>query len=318
MAIKQRKPTNPASRFQTYPEFDELTQTRPHKALTKGKKRSGGRNNQGEITIWFRGGAHKRRYRQIDFKRNKHGVPAKVASIEYDPNRSARICLLHYADGEKRYILWAHGLEVGDTVMSGEDAQVNPGNTLPLAKIPLGTIIHNLELRPGKGGQLVRSAGAGAQLMAKRGRLRAGQAAVGRGAQGPHHLLRDDRPGGQPRPRERLARQGGAQPLARSPAAQPRRGDEPGGPPDGRRRRPVVRRPSSLHPLGRADQGLQDPQQQAHRRHDRPPAQEGQVSRWRVHSRRATSSTTTSGEEGRGDERRVASGSSRPGRGARR
>ncbi|MEM7483388.1 MAG: 50S ribosomal protein L2 [Acidobacteriota bacterium] len=169
MAIKQRKPTNPASRFQTYPAFDEITETRPHKPLTKGKKRSGGRNNSGQQTIWFRGGGHKQRYRQIDFKRNKHDVPAKVATIEYDPNRSARIALLHYADGDKRYMLYVKGLEVGDTVMAGEAAEINPGNCLPLAKIPLGTIIHNVELRPGKGGQLVRSAGAGAQLMAKEG-----------------------------------------------------------------------------------------------------------------------------------------------------
>jgi large subunit ribosomal protein L2 len=169
MAIKQRNPTNPASRFQTYSTFEELTTAEPLKSLTKGKRRSGGRNNKGEITIWWRGGGHKRRYRQIDFKRNKHGIPAKVATIEYDPNRSAHICLLNYADGEKRYILWPNGLEVGATVMSGENAEVNPGNALPLSKIPLGTIVHNVELRIGKGGQLVRSAGAGAQLMAREG-----------------------------------------------------------------------------------------------------------------------------------------------------
>jgi large subunit ribosomal protein L2 len=169
MGIKQRNPTNPASRFQTYSTFEELTATEPLKSLTRGKRRSGGRNNQGEITIWWRGGGHKRRYRQIDFKRNKHGIPAKVATIEYDPNRSAHICLLHYADGEKRYILWPNGLEVGATVMSGETAEVNAGNALALAKIPLGTIVHNIELKIGKGGQLVRSAGAGAQLMAREG-----------------------------------------------------------------------------------------------------------------------------------------------------
>jgi large subunit ribosomal protein L2 len=169
MAIRQRKPTNPASRFQTYAGFDEVTAGRPHKPLTKGKPGTGGRNNRGEITIWWRGGAHKRRYRRIDFKRDKHGIPAKVATVEYDPNRSARICLLHDADGEKRYILWPNGLEVGATVVSGESAEVNPGNALPLARIPLGTVVHNVELRIGKGGQLVRSAGAGAQLMAKEG-----------------------------------------------------------------------------------------------------------------------------------------------------
>lgn len=170
MAIKSKTPTNPASRFQTYSTFEEVTRSKPEKSLTKGKKRIGGRNNQGEQTIWFRGGGHKRRYRSIDFKRNKHGIPAKVASIEYDPNRSARIALLHYADGEKRYILWPHGLQVGDTVLSGEDAEVNVGNALPLHKIPLGTQIHNIELRIGKGGQMVRAAGGSAQLMAKEGR----------------------------------------------------------------------------------------------------------------------------------------------------
>ncbi len=169
MAIKQHKPTSPARRQQSVATFDELTRRKPLKALTKGKKRIGGRNNQGRITVWYRGGGHKRRYRMIDFRRDKHGVPAKVASVEYDPNRSARIALLHYADGEKRYILWAHGLAVGDEVVSGEEAPINPGNALPLRQIPVGTIVHNLELKIGKGGQLVRSAGAGAQLMAKEG-----------------------------------------------------------------------------------------------------------------------------------------------------
>ncbi len=169
MAIRQLKPTNPASRFQTVSTFEELTSHKPHKALTQGKKRSGGRNNKGRTTIWFRGGGHKQRYRVVDFKRDKHGVPAKVASIEYDPNRSARIALLHYADGEKRYILWVVGLEVGATVSAGEDAEINVGNALPLHKIPLGTVVHNIELKIGKGGQMVRSAGAGAQLMAKEG-----------------------------------------------------------------------------------------------------------------------------------------------------
>jgi len=169
MAIKRRNPTNPASRFQEYVTREELTRSQPEKSLTRGKRRSGGRNNQGEITVWWRGGGHKRRYREIDFKRNKHGVPAKVASIEYDPNRSAHIALLHYTDGEKRYILWPNSLEVGAEVVSGADAPVNVGNALPLAKIPVGTIIHNIELKIGKGGQMVRAAGGGAQLMAKEG-----------------------------------------------------------------------------------------------------------------------------------------------------
>ena len=149
--------------------FEELTRDRPHKPLTKGRKRISGRNNKGRITVRFRGGGKKRRYRMIDFQRDKHGVPAKVASIEYDPNRSARIALLHYADGEKRYILWPQGLKSGDEVRAGEDAPINAGNALPLRKIPVGTIVHNLEMKIGKGGQLVRSAGTGAQLMAKEG-----------------------------------------------------------------------------------------------------------------------------------------------------
>jgi large subunit ribosomal protein L2 len=169
MAIKQRKPTNAASRFQTYLSFDEITAAKPHKPLTEGKSSTGGRNNRGELTSWWRGGGHKRRYRVIDFRRDKHGIPARVATIEYDPNRSARIALLNYADGEKRYILWPNGLEVGAQVMSGEKAEVNVGNALPLRLIPLGTVIHNIELKLGKGGQMVRSAGAGAQLMARDG-----------------------------------------------------------------------------------------------------------------------------------------------------
>jgi len=169
MALKQYKPTNPASRNRSGATFDELTSSKPFKPLTEGKKRIGGRNNKGRITVRFRGRSHKRRYRIIDYRRDKHGVPARVASIEYDPNRSARIALLKYADGEKRYILWPHGLKVGAEVVSGDNAPINPGNSLPLHKIPAGTIIHNVELKIGKGGQLVRSAGAGAQLMAKEG-----------------------------------------------------------------------------------------------------------------------------------------------------
>jgi large subunit ribosomal protein L2 len=170
MGIKQYRPTSPGSRFKTSATFEELTSgVKPHKALTEGKKRIGGRNNKGRTTIWFRGGGHKRRYRVIDFRRKKHGIPARVATIEYDPNRSARIALLHYADGEKAYILWPNGLAVGATIMSGEAAEVNPGNALPLRQVPLGTLIHNIELKIGKGGQMVRSAGTSAQLMAKDG-----------------------------------------------------------------------------------------------------------------------------------------------------
>ena len=169
MAIKQYRPMTPASRGKTGLTFEELTTDKPYRPLTSGKKRIGARNNKGRTTVRFRGGGHKRRYRVVDFKRDKHGVPAKVASVEYDPNRSARIALLNYSDGEKRYILWPHGLAVGTEVISGEDAPINLGNALPLRNIPVGTIIHNIELKIGKGGQMVRSAGGGAQLMAKEG-----------------------------------------------------------------------------------------------------------------------------------------------------
>jgi large subunit ribosomal protein L2 len=169
MGIKQLKPTNAASRQQTRPDFAEITSTAPYKGLTEGKPSTGARNNRGHITVRFRGGGHKRRYRVIDFKRDKRGVPASVVSIEYDPNRSARIALLQYADGERRYILWPVGLAVGAQVQAGDDSPVNPGNALPLRKMPLGTMLHNIELKVGKGGQLVRSAGAGAQLMAREG-----------------------------------------------------------------------------------------------------------------------------------------------------
>ena len=170
MAIKKVKPTSPARRFQEYSTFTDISRKKPEKSLLKVTKKSGGRNNQGRITIRHRGGGHKRHYRVIDFKRDKIGVPAKVAAIEYDPNRSARIALLHYADGEKRYILAPVNLKVGDQVESGPDVDIQPGNSLPLSNIPLGTQIHNIELKVGKGGQVVRSAGTSAQLMAKEDR----------------------------------------------------------------------------------------------------------------------------------------------------
>ena len=171
MGIKKFRPTSPGRRFMSVQTFDELTSAKPLKSLTEAKSQSGGRNNRGQITVRFRGGGHKRRYRIIDFKRDKFDVPAKVASVEYDPNRSARIALLHYADGEKRYILYPAGLKVGSTVISSDGADILPGNSLPLEYIPVGTTIHNVELRPGKGGQMARSAGAGIQLVAKEGKF---------------------------------------------------------------------------------------------------------------------------------------------------
>lgn len=169
MAVKKYKPTTPGRRSMTVSTFEEITKTEPEKSLVVTLKKSGGRNAQGRITSRHRGGGHKRKYRIIDFKRDKDGIPAKVAAIEYDPNRTARIALLHYVDGEKRYILAPVGLNVGDIVESGPQADIKPGNALPLENIPVGTLVHNIELQPGKGGQLVRSAGAAAQLMGKTG-----------------------------------------------------------------------------------------------------------------------------------------------------
>ena len=167
MGIRKVKPTSPGRRSQSYSTFEEISKTRPEKNLIKILKKTGGRNSNGRITSRRRGGGHKKYYRIIDFKRDKEGIPAKVAAIEYDPNRSARIALLHYSDGEKRYILAPQKLAVGDTVMAGPEADIKPGNSLPMNSIPLGTHIHNIELRIGKGGQIVRSAGTYAQLMAK-------------------------------------------------------------------------------------------------------------------------------------------------------
>lgn len=171
MALKKYSPTTPGRRFMTGADFSELTTSHPEKSLLKPLRRTGGRNFQGRVTMRHRGGGHKRRYRVIDFKRNKYGVPAKVISIEYDPNRTARIALLQYADGEKRYILAPLGIKVGDTLTSGPDAEIKSGNALPLTNIPLGIPIHNLELIPGKGAQMARSAGASAIMMAREGKF---------------------------------------------------------------------------------------------------------------------------------------------------
>lgn len=170
MAIKRYKPTSPARRFMTVSDFSEVTSTTPEKSLLVSINKSGGRNNNGRITVRHIGGGNRTKYRIIDFKRNKDGIPAKVASIEYDPNRSANIALLNYADGEKKYILAPLGLTVGDTVISGDVCDIKAGNALPLANIPVGTMVHNIEMQPGKGGQIARAAGISAQLMAKEGK----------------------------------------------------------------------------------------------------------------------------------------------------
>lgn len=169
MGIKKFKPITPTLRYRTVSDFADITKSEPEKSLLAPLKKTGGRNNTGRVTARRRGGGHKRRYRIIDFKRRKLEVPSKVASVEYDPNRSARIALLYYVDGEKRYILAPDGLNVGDTVVAGPDADIKPGNALPLEKIPVGTMVHNIELRSGRGGQMARSAGSFAQLMAKDG-----------------------------------------------------------------------------------------------------------------------------------------------------
>ena len=169
MGIRKLKPNTPGTRYMSISSFDDVTKSTPEKSLTVALKKSGGRNNQGRTTTRFRGGGHKRRYRIIDFKRDKQGIPAKVFSIEYDPNRNARIALLHYADGEKRYIIAPDGLKVGDKLQSGEGSEIRVGNALKLKDMPLGSFVHNVELKPGKGGQMGRAAGTSIQLMAKEG-----------------------------------------------------------------------------------------------------------------------------------------------------
>src|SRR5919199_2079028 len=169
MPLRDYKATSPGRRWMTRPTFEEVTTDEPYKPLPEPQKRASGRNNAGRLTVRHRGGGEKRHYRRIDFRRDKHGIPARLATIEYDPNRSARIGLLHYRDGEKRYMLLPNGLKVGDVVVSGPSAEARVGNALQLARIPLGTTIHNIELVPGKGGQIVRSAGTSAQLLAKEG-----------------------------------------------------------------------------------------------------------------------------------------------------
>lgn len=167
MGIRNMKPTSPGTRHQSRSDFSEITSSRPERRLVRSLRKSGGRNNKGRITTWHRGGGHRRNYRVIDFKRDKDAIPATVASIEYDPNRSSRIMLLNYADGDKRYIIAPKGLQVGDVVVSGESAEIKPGNALRLKDIPVGTVIHNVELRPGQGARIARSAGSWAQLIAK-------------------------------------------------------------------------------------------------------------------------------------------------------
>lgn len=204
MGIRKFRPMGPGTRDRSVSDFADVTRSTPEKSLLESVKKSGGRNNQGHMSMRRRGGGHKRRYRKVDFRRNKVGVPARIAQIEYDPNRTARIALLHYADGEKRYIIHPRGLTVGDTVVSGPGSDIRTGNALPLAEIPLGTTVHCIEMKPGKGAQLCRSAGTGAQVVAKEGahvalKLRSGEvrliraecmATIGQVGNAEHELIR--------------------------------------------------------------------------------------------------------------------------------
>jgi large subunit ribosomal protein L2 len=263
MPIKTYRPTTKTRRFQTTVTREEITRQTPEKSLTEGLTKTGGRNNYGRIAIRFRGGGHKRRYRTIDFKRDKRGVPATVVSIEYDPNRSANIALLKYEDGEKRYILQPVGLKVGMTILAGPEADILVGNALPLENIPPGTLVHNVELRPGKGGQMGRAAGAEIRLVSKEGgtallRLPSGEirkvdttcmATVGRVGNVDHGNV--------------SLGQGGPEALAGTASAQPRRDDEPGGSPARRRRGPHLGRSAPGDAMGSTDARIQDAQQPA-------------------------------------------------------
>ena len=235
MAIKKHRPTSPGRRFATWLQHEAVTKDEPEKALTEGLRKSGGRNSYGRVTSRHRGGGAKRKYRKIDFKRRKDDVPAKVAAIEYDPNRSAHIALLHYADGEKRYILAPARIKVGDTVSSGPGADIAPGNSLPLASIPTGTTVHNVELTPGRGGQLGRSAGTSIQVVAKEGNY----ATLRLPSSEMRMVLVNCRATSgrarQRRARARRAGQGRSLAPPRQAPADTRRGHEPGGSPARRR-----------------------------------------------------------------------------------
>ena len=271
MALKKYKPTSPGRRFMATSGFEEITKSEPERSLLEPVTKKGGRNNRGRITTRHQGGGHKRRFRTIDFKRTKDGVPAKVAAIEYDPNRSARIALLHYADGAKAYILAPSRLRVGSTVESGPEADIKPGNALPLANIPTGTLVHCVELKPGQGARMARSAGSAIQLVAK---------------DGPHAVLR--LPSGELRrvlltcratvgqvgntdhSNQASGKAGRSRWLGKRPDRS-RLGHEPGRPPARRRRGQVEGRPASGHPVGRPDaREAHPPQAQGIRQVDRP------------------------------------------------
>ena len=237
MPIRKYKPTSPGRRHGSVLTYEEVTTSKPEKSLLRPLKKTGGRNNYGRITARFRGGGHKRKYRVIDFKRDKDGIPAKVATVEYDPNRTCFIALLHYADGEKRYILAPIGLEVGQTILSGPDAEPNPGNAKMLRDIPIGVQVHNVELQPGRGGQMAARRRLG-PAHRPRGQVRGPDAALGRAPPRPRDLPRHHRPRREHGPPERQARQSRAPASPGPPSARPRYGHEPGRPPHGWWRRP--------------------------------------------------------------------------------
>ena len=241
MPLRKRKPTSAGRRFQTVSDFSEVTKDHPEKSLVGPNPKSGGRNTYGRKTARHRGGGHKRQYRQIDFKRTKDGVPAKVAAIEYDPNRSCRIALLHYEDGEKRYILAPKDVKVGDRVQSGQGSEIRPGNALPLRYIPVGTTVHNVELKPGQGGKMARSAGSSVQLVAKEGQFATLRLPEHRDAPRADRLPGHRRRGRVRRARAHQDRQGRSQSLEGRPPADPRRRHEPRRPPARRWRGQDVR-----------------------------------------------------------------------------
>ena len=263
MALKHFNPVTPSLRGTVLVDRRELWKGKPVKGLTIGQASTGGRNNHGRITSRFRGGGHKQSYRVVDFKRRKFNVPATVERLEYDPNRTAFIALIKYQDGELAYILAPQRLRAGDMVVSAPRVDIKPGNAMPLGAIPVGTIVHNVEMKAGAGGKMARAARAVRPAGRQGFGLRADQADVGRAAAGARRVHGDDRRGVQPRQRQHADRQGRAAALARVPAAQPRRGDEPGRPPARRRRGPLLGRAASGHAVGQADQGVQDAQEQA-------------------------------------------------------
>ena len=287
MALKSYNPITPSQRQLVLVDRSGLYRGEPVKKLTEGKHSSGGRNNNGRITVRFRGGGHKRAYRTIDFKRRRFDAPAKVERIEYDPNRTAFIALIKYEDGELAYILAPQRLSQGDTVVAGEHADVKPGNAMPAGNIPIGTIVHNVEIKIGKGGQIARSAGTYAQIVGRDGEYVILRLNSSRAAPGTWPLHGDDRRGVESRQHEHLDRQGRTPTLEGAHAAQPRRDDEPDRPSAWRRRRPDLGWAPSGDAVGLPHQGQEDPQEQIHHQvhHFEPPRSEEKVGRDRIMAR---------------------------------